>query len=203
MCELALWIVRIQQFSDTIVPFRYNTAMKRIYTSKTFDYSQSFAAIDFRERPEAYQIGRGEQGVLMVEPYKSEILPFWRFKTPEIAEESAQKIYELFLGYKEHNDFVGMDMARKFLQMGYTRSRRYANHKSGNKYMTNPQKEDSKKDEQKARTQQHPQEKDALTNDKAQSARIFYGYYLKAREDEVYIQLKQEHIDATQKTELK
>ncbi len=27
-----------------------------------------------------------------------------------------------------------MDMARKFLQMGITRARRYANHKSGRKY---------------------------------------------------------------------
>ena len=27
-----------------------------------------------------------------------------------------------------------MDMARKYLQMGYTRARRYANHKGGRKY---------------------------------------------------------------------
>ncbi len=32
------------------------------------------------------------------------------------------------------NEFVGADMARKFLQMGYTRARRYANYKSGKKY---------------------------------------------------------------------
>ena len=36
--------------------------------------------------------------------------------------------------YKEDGDFVGMDMARKFLQMGYTRARRYANHAGGKKY---------------------------------------------------------------------
>jgi hypothetical protein len=29
---------------------------------------------------------------------------------------------------------LGMDMSRKFLQMGFTRSRRYANHRSGRKY---------------------------------------------------------------------
>ena len=40
----------------------------------------------------------------------------------------------MFLRYKARGDFVGMDMARKFLQMGYTRSRRYANHKGGRKY---------------------------------------------------------------------
>ena len=32
------------------------------------------------------------------------------------------------------NEFVGADMARKYLQMGYTRARRYANHKGGRKY---------------------------------------------------------------------
>lgn len=31
-------------------------------------------------------------------------------------------------------DFVGMDMARKFIQMGMTRSKRYANFKGGRKY---------------------------------------------------------------------
>jgi Domain of unknown function (DUF4385) len=96
-----------------------------------FDYSIDFKAIDFRQSPELYRIGKGEQGVLLVEPYKSEILPYWRFKTPEIAQQSANAIYELFLNYRAQQDFVGMDMARKFLQMGYTRSRRYANHKSG------------------------------------------------------------------------
>lgn len=91
-------------------------------------------AIDFRARPELYRIGRGEQGVLSVQPYKGEILPRWRFRTPELARASAGAIYRLFLGYRAVGDFVGMDMARKFLQMGYTRARRYANHRSGRKY---------------------------------------------------------------------
>ena len=99
-----------------------------------FDYTLDFKNIDFRKNPEWYRTGRGEQGVLLVEPYKAEILPHWRFKTPAIAKKSVTKIYSLFLSYKKQQDFVGMDMARKFLQMGYTRSRRYANHKSGKKY---------------------------------------------------------------------
>jgi len=41
----------------------------------TFDYSLDFKNIDFREHPELYRVGKGEQGVLLVEPYKSEILP--------------------------------------------------------------------------------------------------------------------------------
>ncbi|MBA2732175.1 MAG: DUF4385 domain-containing protein [Acidobacteria bacterium] len=100
-----------------------------------FDYTLDFEKIDFRAQPELYRIGRGEQGVLSVEPYKSEILPHWRFRTPEIARKSAAEIYDLFLRYKTADDFVGMDMARKFLQMGWTRSLRYFNHKSGKKYV--------------------------------------------------------------------
>ncbi|MGL4880314.1 MAG: DUF4385 family protein, partial [Waterburya sp.] len=64
-----------------------------------FDYSQDFENLNFRDRPELYQVGKGEQGVLLVEPYKSEILPYWRFKNPEIATESSNKIYQMFLEY--------------------------------------------------------------------------------------------------------
>lgn len=87
-----------------------------------FDYTLDFKNIDFRQQPELYRIGRGEQGVLLVEPYKSEILPYWRFKTPELARQSSQQIYELFLVYKTAGDFAGIDMARKFLQMGHRSS---------------------------------------------------------------------------------
>ncbi|MGR3765709.1 DUF4385 domain-containing protein [Rossellomorea sp. NS-SX7] len=141
-----------------------------------FDYSLDFDATDFRENPELYRVGRGEQGVLLVEPYKSEILPHWRFKTPEIASESSVKIYEMFLGYKEKDDFVGMDMARKFLQMGYTRARRYANYKGGKKY-----DEDGDVKERQ------------IDSVKAESAAIFEEKWKQAREDEDYLAMKREH----------
>ncbi|WP_139129859.1 DUF4385 family protein, partial [Salmonella enterica] len=89
---------------------------------------------DFRQQPELYQVGLGEQGVLLVEPYKSEILPFWRYKDEASAMKSAEQIYQLFEAYRQQDDFVGMDMARKFIQMGYPRARRYANYKGGKKY---------------------------------------------------------------------
>jgi hypothetical protein len=143
---------------------------------KPFNYDQDFATIDFRAHPEKYQVGKGEQGVLMVEPYKSEILPYWRFKTPAVAGESAAKIYQLFLDYKVQGDFVGMDMARKFLQMGYTRSRRYANHKTGHKY--------------DADHEVLPREEDPI---KAESARIFYEKYQQAKTDPEYMRLKKAH----------
>ncbi len=97
-------------------------------------YASKIKGVDFRAHPEMYRVGRGEQGVLMVQPYKGEILPHWRFKTPEIARVSADEIYAMYEGYKAAGDFVGMDMARKFIQMGYTRARRYANHPGGRKY---------------------------------------------------------------------
>ena len=78
----------------------------------SFDASLDFDSIDFRARPELYRIGRGEQGVLSVRPYKGEILPHWRFRTPELARESAAAICGLFRRYRAEGDFVGMDIAR-------------------------------------------------------------------------------------------
>ncbi len=157
-----------------------------------FDYTLDFKKINFRENPEFYRVGKGEQGVLLVEPYKSEILPFWRFKTPEIAKESADKIYTLFLQYLKDNDFVGADMARKFIQMGYTRSRRYANHKSGKKYKQNPQLEETRDAELEARkTYLLPNEEDPV---KAASAAIFKIKWEEAKNHPVYIKQKEIHI---------
>ncbi|MBL8826990.1 MAG: DUF4385 domain-containing protein [Planctomycetaceae bacterium] len=144
-----------------------------------FDYSQDFAKIDFRRHPERYRIGRGEQGVLLIEPYKSEILPHWRFKSVAEARRSAAKIYKMFLAYLKADDFPGADMARKFLQMGWTRARRYANHKGGRKY-------DAQSGAALPRTQ------DA---EKAAAAAIFYERYVTAREHREYLRQKQQHID--------
>ena len=60
-----------------------------------FPYHLDFKTINFSQNPQLYRIGIGEQGVLLVEPYKSEILPFQRFKTEEIAKESAEAIWKL------------------------------------------------------------------------------------------------------------
>ncbi|WJY26231.1 DUF4385 domain-containing protein [Sporosarcina trichiuri] len=141
-----------------------------------FDYELDYKELDLRQHPELYRVGKGEQGVLLVEPYKSEILPYWRFKTPEIAEESADKISELFEEYRKDDDFVGMDMARKFIQMGYTRARRYTNYKGGRKYnedgTVKPRQEDP---------------------EKAASAAIFKERWDAIRADEDYLRRKKEH----------
>ena len=143
---------------------------------KPFDYEQDFANTDFRQHPERYQVGRGEQGVLMVEPYKSEILPHWRFRTVELAQKSADEILALFEKYREQDDFVGMDMARKFIQMGYTRARRYSNHKGGRKYDADGNELPRGHDEEKAA-----------------AAAIFKGYWDRLRADEDYLARKKAH----------
>ncbi|ECH8833652.1 DUF4385 domain-containing protein [Salmonella enterica subsp. enterica] len=143
---------------------------------KPFNYQQDFSSIDFRQQPELYQVGRGEQGVLLVEPYKSEILPFWRYKDEASAMKSAKQIYQLFEAYRQQDDFVGMDMARKFIQMGYTRARRYANYKGGKKYA-----EDGSLN--------------TRGNDpiKAAAATVFKGWWDKIRQDEDYLKRKRQH----------
>ena len=107
---------------------------------------------DYRIHPERYRVGRGERGVLTVQPYKGEILPHWRFRTPEEAEASARRIFALFEGYRDAGEGPGMDMARKFLQMGVTRSRRYANHRNGRKYDADGNEKPPEHDEEKARS---------------------------------------------------
>ncbi len=143
---------------------------------RKFDYQQDFEHIDFRQRPELYQVGRGEQGVLMVEPYKSEILPHWRFKTPAIAEKSAREIFALFENYRKQDDFVGMDMARKFIQMGYTRARRYANYPGGRKY-----------------EQDRSIKNRDIDQEKAASAAVFKEYWDRLRADADYLRRKKAH----------
>ncbi len=163
--------------------------------SAEFDYSLEYKNIDFRKKPELYRTGKGEQGVLLVEPYKSEILPHWKFKTPDIANTSSEAIYQLFNQYKKQHDFAGMDMARKFLQMGYTRSRRYANHKSGKKY--NGAVPNDKKGQSGAHGRTIlPREEDEI---KAQSAAIFYNVWQKVKDDETYQRMMKEHKESTSK----
>ena len=128
---------------------------------KEFDYGLDYKALDFsvEENRNLYRIGRGEQGVLRVRPYTNTICAHWRFRTPDEAVRSANKIFAMYLDYRDGKDFIGMDMCRKFLEMGFTRSRRYANHHTGKKY------------DDKGNVR--PQEPDHMTCKYAESARIF------------------------------
>ena len=145
---------------------------------KEFDYDLDYKSIDFslEENRKLYRIGRGEQGVLLVRPYTNDICAHWRFVNETVARKSSNKIYAMFCDYKNKQDFIGMDMARKFLEMGFTRSRRYANHSDGRKYA-----EDGSI---------RPQSPDALYCEKSKSARIFKQMRDKAAYDPTYKQMR-------------
>jgi len=67
-------------------------------------------------------------------------------------------------------------MCRKFLEMGFTRARRYANHRDGKKYDSNGNVK--------------TQEKDAMTCEKAKSASIFKTFRDKVAKDKIYIDMR-------------
>jgi Domain of unknown function (DUF4385) len=131
----------------------------------------SYDGVDLRKHPEKYRVGRGEQGVFHAEPYKSELLPLWKFKDEEAARESSEALYQKFCEYRAEGDFVGMDVARKYLQMGWTRSLRYAKYRAGKK-------------------SQPLGEPDQV---KLQGASIFKELYDRARTDEKYTRMKEQH----------
>ena len=143
-----------------------------------FDYKLDYKKLKFtdKETRKLYRIGRGEQGVLLVRPYTNDICKFWKFKTPKIAVKSAVQIYSMYADYRALNDFVGMDMCRKFLEMGFTRARRYANHRDGNKYDENRNVK--------------PQEPDAMTCHFAKSATIFREYRNRVAKDSKYMRMR-------------
>ena len=148
---------------------------------KEFDYDLDYKELDFsiKENRKLYRIGRGEQGVLLVRPYTNIICNCWRFKTPKIAIQSANKIFSLYLDYRDAGDFIGMDMCRKFLEMGFTRARRYANHNSGRKY-------------KKGTREILPQEEDHMTSKYAESARIFKHVRDIVAKSEDYVRMRKQ-----------
>ena len=138
--------------------------------------------VDYKQNPLKYRIGRGQQGVLICQPYKNELYPLWRFKTPEKAKQSCDDIYNKFIQYLNDDDFVGADMAKKYLHMGFTRSRRYWNHSSGRKWINDG-------------------EWKVLPYDRNEkrfwiSSNIFLNYWKKARTNEKYLRLKKEFKNA-------
>ena len=143
--------------------------------------------VDYKQNPLEYRIGRGQQGVLICQPYKNELYPLWRFKTPEKAKQSCDDIYNKFIQYLNDDDFVGADMAKKYLHMGFTRSRRYWNHSSGRKWINDG-------------------EWKVLPYDRNEkrfwiSSNIFLNYWKKARTNEKYLRLKKEFKNAIIKME--
>lgn len=104
-----------------------------IMTGSEVNVSFPDASIDYRRHPECYRIGHGERGVFHVQPYKDELLPLWAIRNEADARQAIEDLSARYRAYREQDDFVGMDMARKYLQMGYTRARRYARYPGGRK----------------------------------------------------------------------
>jgi hypothetical protein len=71
-----------------------------------------------------------------------------------------------------------MDMSRKFLEMGFTRARRYANHPSGKKYLSDGSVS--------------PQSPTALHEEKSRSATVFKKMRDRAAYDEKYVTMRKE-----------
>ena len=134
--------------------------------------------VDFRENPEEYEVGRGCEGVFKVQPYKDELLPLWSYADRESADESASDLLDRFYDYLDEGDFVGADMARKYLRMGYTRAMRYAKYPGGQKYDGDGE-------------EREPVEwADA---DKREAALVFEEAWEEAREDDEYVRVREEH----------
>lgn len=137
----------------------------------------------------SYRIARGEQGVLTFEPYKSLLLPYWRFKTVPIARSSLLALQSAFDSYVSRGDFVGADMARKFIQMGMTRARRYANHKGGKKY---DRSEREVERDGGGRVELEKSKGHEGMEEKARASEVFKRGWERCRVDEGYLELKRE-----------
>ena len=72
-----------------------------------------------------------------------------------------------------------MDMCSKFLEMGFTRARRYANHNSGRKY-------------KKGTKELLPQEEDHASSKYAESARVFKKVRDIVAKSDVYVRMRKE-----------
>ncbi len=140
--------------------------------------------IDFRAHPEQYRYQSGEQGVFKVQPYKSELLPLWAFKNEAAASKSAAALFARYEAYRAEEDFVGMDMARKYLQMGFTRAMRYAKYPGGRK-----------------RVAGEPVAPQTWADaEKRKGALVFKDKWDAVRADPAYQRLKQRHIEEYEAT---
>jgi hypothetical protein len=90
----------------------------------------------------------------------------------------------MFLAYLRAEDFPGADMARKFLQMGWTRARRYPNHKGG-------RKDDKQTGEELPRTED---------KEKAEAAAVIYERYAAARLHPEYVRRQKLHREQHEAT---
>ena len=85
---------------------RIHRAFRLLVTFRPHRFSRAAGPLPRRQ---------GRAGRLLVEPYKSEILPLWRFRTPALARRSSAAILRRFRGYRRKRDFVGRTWRANFL----------------------------------------------------------------------------------------
>jgi hypothetical protein len=138
--------------------------------------------LDFRAHPERYRYTADERGAFKIEPYKGELLDLWTISDLDGAREAVSAIRAQFERYRADRDFVGMDMARKYLQMGWTRALRYAKYPGGQKY---ERREDG------TRVERDPRE--WYDEEKREIAGVYRDALDRVREDDVYLTLRERH----------
>lgn len=126
--------------------------------------------------------------MLSFEPYKSLILPYWAFRTVPIARNSAQILWSIFQSYVARRDFVGADMTRKFIQMGMTRARRYANYKGGRKYSSQAGAAGETLEKWSGGSAEEVRKR----KEKEDASEVFKGFWRRCIEDEAYLSLKKD-----------
>lgn len=133
--------------------------------------------------------------MLTFEPYKSFLLPHWRFKNEVIARESSKLLWDKFVEYDAAGDFVGMDMARKFIQMGMTRAKRYANYKGGRKYEV-PESQGGGRGKSAVREKGGTWEG---REDKVRASEVFRRVWERCKEHEGYAEKRQAFLEEQKK----
>lgn len=146
--------------------------------SKAFDYEQDFTSINFRNHPERYQVGRGEQGVLLVEPNRVKSCPGGAIKTFHPQPNQLKKSTSCLRFIAGMMILLEWIWPENLYRWGiYTRARRYANYKGGKKYAEDGSTRERGNDPMKAG-----------------AAAVFKKWWDKIRMDEDYLQRKREHI---------
>ena len=77
--------------------------------------------INYRSSPLKYEVTNDCGGMYVCDPYKSRLMKVWRFMSVDSARQSARDILSIFYEYVAEGDFVGADLARKYLQAGSSR----------------------------------------------------------------------------------
>ena len=136
--------------------------------------------VDFKACPEAYRCESNEKGVFKVEPYKSALLGHWQYKDEAAAQDAVRALCARYAVYRRTGDFVGMDMVRKYLRMGFTRAMRYAKYPAGTKY-----RDDG--------SEREPQQ--WADPEKREAAVVFREAWQTVLDDKAYQAMKTHHVE--------